>query len=71
MLYIAYLNEFGHIGPYLAHDDPRHKTHPVFGLGGIVLPYDRVRNFATFFFKLKNSLLEFEIKKSGKHPAKF
>lgn len=38
MLYIAYLNEFGrHIGPYISHDDPRHNTHPLFGLGGLVL----------------------------------
>ncbi|MCI5218506.1 MAG: DUF3800 domain-containing protein [Candidatus Electrothrix sp. LOE2] len=71
MLYIAYLDEFGHIGPYLSRDDPRHKTHPVFGLGGVVLPHNQVRNFATFFFKLKNDLLAYEIKKSGCHPARW
>jgi len=71
MLYIAYLDEFGHIGPYISHDHPRHKTHPIFGLGGFVLPYTAVRYFATFFFKLKNDLLDFEIKKSGKHPAQW
>jgi hypothetical protein len=49
MLYIAYLDEFGHIGPYVSHDHPRHKTHPVFGLGGVVLPYYQVRQFTTFF----------------------
>ncbi|MDY0270581.1 DUF3800 domain-containing protein [Trichloromonas sp.] len=71
MLYIAYLDEFGHIGPYVSHDHPSHKTHPVFGLGGIVLPHGQVRCFATYFFQLKNRLLEFELKKSGKHPAKW
>jgi hypothetical protein len=71
MLYIAYLDEFGHIGPYLSHDHPSHKTHPVFGLGGIVLPHRQVRNFATYFFKLKNNLLDFELKRSGQHPAKW
>jgi hypothetical protein len=71
MLYIAYLDEFGHIGPYISHDHPSHKTHPVFGLGGIVLPHCQVRNFATYFFQLKNRLLEFELNKSGVHPAKW
>ncbi len=71
MLYIAYLDEFGHIEPYLSHNHPSHKTHPVFGLGGIVLPYVQVRSFSTYFFQLKNHLLEFELNKSGKHPAKW
>lgn len=71
MLYIAYLDEFGHIGPYISHDHPKHKTHPAFGLGGVVLPYYQVRSFATFFFQLKNRLLAFEIQRDGTHPAKW
>jgi len=71
MLYIAYLDEFGHIGPYISHTHPQHKTHPVFGLGGFVLPYHQVRQFATYFFQLKNRLLEFELNRSGIHPAKW
>lgn len=71
MLYVAYLDEFGHIGPYLSYNHPHHKTHPVFGLGGIVLPHNQVRNFATFFFKLKQNLLQFEIQKSCEHPARW
>ena len=71
MLYIVYLDEFGHIGPYISSDHPSHKTHPVFGLGGVVLPYEQVRNFSTYFFKLKNRLLDYELKKSGVHPAKW
>jgi hypothetical protein len=71
MLYIAYLDEFGHIGPYLSHDHPRHSTHPAFGLAGVVLPYTEVRNFSTFFFQLKNNLLAFELNRSGSHPAKW
>ena len=71
MLYIVYLDEFGHIGPYLSANDPKHKTHPVFGLGGLVLPYYKVREFSTYFFKLKNKLLNFELEKSEKHPAKW
>lgn len=71
MLYIAYLDEFGHIGPYISHGDPRHNTHPVFGLGGLVLPYPEVRRFSTFFFQLKNRLLAFELDRSEMHPAKW
>jgi hypothetical protein len=37
----------------------------------VVLPYNEVRNFATFFFKLKSSLLEFEINQSSEHPARW
>ena len=71
LLYLAYLDEFGHIGPFLGHADPRHKTHPVFGLGGLLLPYFEVRRFSTFFFQLKNQLLNFELTQSGVHPAKW
>lgn len=71
MLYIAYLDEFGHIGPYISHDDRSHKTHPAFGLAGIVLPANAVREFSTFFFQIKNNMLKFEIDKSGLHPAKW
>ena len=71
VLYIAYLDEFGHVGPYLAHDDSHHNAHPAFGLGGLVIPYPEIRSFSTYFFKLKNNLLSFELKRSGTHPAKW
>lgn len=71
MLYVAYLDEFGHIGPYVSADHSRHKTHPVFGLGGVVLLYSHVRRFSTYFYQRKNELLAFELDRSGKHPAKW
>ena len=37
MTYFAYLDEFGHIGPYVSRQDPRHNDSPVFGLAGFVL----------------------------------
>ena len=67
--YLAYLDEFGHIGPYVGRDDPKHRTSPVFGLAGYVLPADQVRWFATWFFKRKCELLDFEIRRSGKQAA--
>jgi len=70
-MYISYLDEFGHIGPYVARDDPRFKTHPVFGIGGVVLPMAKARELAMFFFKLKCSLLAFEIERDQVHPARW
>ena len=69
MTYIAYLDEFGHIGPYVQRSDPKHNSSPVFGLAGFVMPVDEVRGFGTWFFQRKCQLLGFEIQRSGKHPA--
>lgn len=65
MHYIAYLDEFGHIGPFVSRQDPKYKESPVFGLGGMVLPAERVRAFASWFYQLKNTLLAWEIAQSG------
>ena len=69
MTYFAYLDEFGHIGPYVSRADPRYKESPVFGLAGFVLPAAEVRGFGTWFFQRKCEMLEFEITRSGEHPA--
>jgi hypothetical protein len=69
LTHIAYLDEFGHIGPYIGRVDPKHNDSPVFGLAGFVIPAPEVRNFGTWFFKRKCELLDFEIKRSGAHPA--
>lgn len=69
MTYIAYLDEFGHVGPYVARTDPKHRTSPVFGLAGFLMPASQVRAFGTWFFKRKRELLDFEIRRSGEHPA--
>lgn len=68
--YIVYLDEFGHIGPYISSEHPQHNTHPAFGLGGFVLPINAVRPFSSFFFELKLNLFEnFDIKQA-KEKAK-
>ncbi len=69
MAYFAYLDEFGHIGPYVDRGHPRYKESPVFGLAGFVLPAEAVRGFGTWFFQRKCQLLDFEIGRAGKHPA--
>jgi hypothetical protein len=42
-----------------------YNTSPVFGFGGLVLPLQRVRSFASFFYRLKCNLLAFEITQAG------
>ena len=69
MTYFAYLDEFGHIGPYVSRQDHRHNDSPVFGLAGFVLPSEKVRGFGTWIFQRKCELFGFEINRSGQHPA--
>jgi len=64
----VYLDEFGHIGPFISRTHPRHNTSPVFGLGGFLLPSEKIRAFATWFYQLKCHLLAFEISRDGVPP---
>jgi len=66
--YIAYLDEFGHIGPFVSREHPQYNTSPIFGLGGFLLPSSKVRAFATWFYQLKCNLLQFEIERDGIAP---
>ncbi|NWA66679.1 DUF3800 domain-containing protein [Pseudomonas reactans] len=69
--YIAYLDEFGHVGQYVSRKHPMYKTSPVFGLGGMLIPAEEVREFAIYFYKLKCQLLAWDLKhKNPQHlPA--
>ena len=69
MTFFAYLDEFGHIGPYIGRDNPRYKESPVVGLAGFVLPAEAVRGFGNWFFQRTCELLAFEIERSGERPA--
>ena len=71
MTYFAYLDEFGHVGPYVSRTDPHHNDSPVFGLAGFVLPVGEVRGFGTWFFQRKCELLGPDIQQSSKHPAQW
>ena len=68
---IASLDEFGHIGPYVSRNHPKHKTHPAFGYAGFVLPVDSVRSFGGFFEFVKEQLLKPEIIRAGAHPRRW
>lgn len=66
----AFLDEFGHIGPYFSHGT-KYRESPVFGMAGIVLPEEEVRGFATFFLQQKEFLFKHDIVKSGQLSAKW
>lgn len=65
-MFLVYLDEFGHAGPYVASDHPQHNTSPVFGYAGFALPAEKARSFSSFFLQLKSNLLQVEISASGK-----
>ena len=68
---IAYLDEFGHVGPYISNVHPKFNTHPVFGYAGFVMPSENVRAFGGFFEHIKENLLDFEIKRANAHPKRW
>jgi hypothetical protein len=68
---VAYLDEFGHIGPFVGRDAPRYNESPIFGLGGYVIPLEQARDFGSWFFRRKCELLAWEIQQSRLHPALF
>jgi len=67
-LFFVYLDEFGHIGPFVSRQNRKYNESPVFGLAGIMLPETAIRPFATKFLQLKEKVFEKEIKRSGKLP---
>ena len=57
IMLIAYLDEFGHQGPYISHDHSKYNAHPCFGYAGFVLSADKVRNLGGYFKYVKEKLL--------------
>jgi uncharacterized protein DUF3800 len=67
----VYLDEFGHIGPFVSRTSARYSESPIFGLAGVILPQESVRPFATKFLQLKEFLFSREITASGKMAQKW
>jgi Protein of unknown function (DUF3800) len=65
-VHFVYLDEFGHLGPFMARNAPQYNENPVFGLAGIILPQQAVRPFATKILQLKGYIFRDEIRRSGK-----
>ena len=70
-MYIVYLDEFGHIGPYISKNDPRHNNHPVFGLAGFAIPAHNARKLSSHFFNIKKKFFSKKIIASGKKCYEF
>lgn len=70
-MYFVYLDEFGHIGPYVARSGRKHNESPVFGLAGMILPEEAVRPFATYFLKQKEGVFGNEIVAAKKLSSKW
>lgn len=68
---IAYLDEFGHVGPYISPTHQKFFHNPVFGYAGIVLPSTAVRAFGARFERTKEREFRSEIHQSGKHPRRW
>lgn len=68
-MHFVFLDEFGHIGPFVSRNDPSYRTSPVFGLAGYAMPEANVRRFTTWFHQLKCSAFAADIAASGQHPA--
>jgi len=70
-MYFVYLDEFGHIGPFISRKSNKHNESPVFGLAGMILPENSIRPFATFFLKQKEFSFAREIQDAGKKASKW
>lgn len=70
-MYCVFLDEFGHIGPYVSRNDRQYNTSPVFGLAGFFVHHTEVRQLSHWFYKLKLDSFSLEIQESGKHPAEW
>ncbi|WP_415877156.1 DUF3800 domain-containing protein [Corynebacterium glaucum] len=52
-MYLGYFDEFGHNGAFISRHHPKYNTHPVFGIGGFIIPADNVRQLSGVFATLK------------------
>lgn len=68
-MHVVFLDEFGHIGPFISRSHPNFKTSPVFGMAGFMIDSEHVRELSTWFHKLKCDVFAAEIEESGSHPA--
>ena len=58
---IAYIDEFGHVGPYIEEGHSKFGQHPVFGYGGFILPASQARALGASFKREKTNLFKTEI----------
>lgn len=62
---VAYLDEFGHVGPFIEDGHPKFGQHPVFGYAGFILPASDARAIGAEFKRVKTSLFKAKIAESS------
>lgn len=66
---LLYLDEFGHAGAWDP-ADPKHRHHPLFGLGGIAIQCAKARDLDRTYFRLKTGFYKYEIEQAWRRDGK-
>jgi hypothetical protein len=67
---LAYIDEIGETGAFVARDHPRFSTSPAFGYAGFLIPAERAREFGGAFQREKQTLYREEIARAV-HPGRW
>jgi hypothetical protein len=67
---LAYIDEIGETGAFVARDHDRFKTSPAFGYAGFLIPEDQARTLGGIFTRAKQQLFRTEIEKA-EHPGRW
>lgn len=67
---LAYIDEIGETGAFVARDHSRYNTSPAFGYAGMLLPAHNARKFGAVFTEQKRNLFKSEIAKA-EHPGRW
>lgn len=67
---LAYIDEIGETGAFVARDHHRFNTSPAFGYAGLVLPADNARKFGQIFTLKKREIFKTEIE-HAEHPGRW
>jgi hypothetical protein len=67
---LAYIDEIGETGAFVARDHPRFSTSPAFGYAGVILPAEKARQFGAIFTDEKRRVFKSEIE-GAEHPGRW
>lgn len=67
---LAYIDEIGETGAFVARDHQRFNTSPAFGYAGVILPAERARQFGAIFTDEKRRVFKSEIE-DAEHPGRW
>lgn len=67
---LAYIDEIGETGAFIARDHPRFNTSPAFGYAGVILPAEKAREFGAVFTEEKRRVFKSEISEAD-HPGRW